>query len=392
MAAKQKSDYFGEKKPLGIYIHIPFCNSKCNYCAFCSKVGTPEEKTTYCRDLLAEIKLRAAEYSADFVVASIYIGGGTPSTFENYEIRDILHCIYKYFRVKNDAEITIEVNPNSVTRTKLREYVLAGVNRFSVGLQTTNNNLLAAMGRTHKVEDFNNIINDMRTQGINNISADLIIGYPGQTIKDVEDSVKHLISLKIPHISCYMLQVEDKTKLKDLVDHRLVSVPEEGIVVSMYNKVVELLRAAGYNRYEISNFALPAFKSVHNSSYWSGRDYLGFGVAAHSLVNNIRFNNSNSLAKYHQSITELNCSPVENAKQRTIDEQKEEMIMLALRTNNGLDTKAYEAKFGENLLVKKKAALTNLITNGFLTLDKLGTLKVTDKGALVLNRIIYELI
>ncbi len=380
------------KKSLSLYIHIPFCNSKCDYCAFVSKVGTEEEKATYIKDLLAEIKMRAAEYSKNYCVSTIYIGGGTPSVFSNYEIRDILSCVYKNFNVKNNAEITIEINPNAITKTKLREYILAGINRISVGLQTTNNKLLKAMGRTHTVEDFDAAITAIKNQGIVDISADLIIGYPGQTLKDVEDSVKHLIELKIPHISCYMLQVEDKTKLADKVVRGIVYVPEEDLVVDMYNKVVSMLSNSGYNRYELSNFALPEFECWHNQAYWNGQDYLGVGLAAHSFVGGVRFNNTSSLPQYHKQIAEVGRPPVENAKEITLTEQKEEMIMLSLRTSSGLDTKLYQTKFNENLLAKRRDKIAKLISGGFLTLDANGTLRATDRGYLVLNRIIYELI
>ena len=197
------------KKDLSLYVHIPFCNSKCNYCAFVSKVGTESEKDAYVKDLISEIKMRAQEYNQYFAVASIYIGGGTPSCMENYAIRDILTCIYKNFNVKNSAEITIEVNPNAVTKQKIREYILAGVNRFSVGLQCASKKILAAMGRTHTVEDFDKTIAAIRDQGISNISSDLIIGYPTQTLKDVQESVKHLLDLfHIFQFICFKLKRE----------------------------------------------------------------------------------------------------------------------------------------------------------------------------------------
>lgn len=380
------------KKDLSIYIHIPFCNSKCNYCAFVSKVGTEAEKLAYIKELLAEIKMRAQEYREYFKIASIYIGGGTPSCLNNFEIRDILGCIYKNFSVKNTAEITIEVNPNAVTKSKIREYILAGINRFSIGLQCANQRVLAAMGRTHSVKDFTEAVNNMRDQGISNISSDIIIGYPGQTLKDVDETLKHLLALNIPHISCYMLQVEENTKLKALVDKGVSHIVPEEKLVTMYNYVLKTLKDNGYNRYELSNFAKPGFVCYHNNVYWNRTDYLGFGVSAHSYVSGVRFSNTESLPEYARCINELGKPPVKSANELTKDEKKEEFVMLSLRTDKGLDTKLYEAEFGEKFMPSRKAKIASLITNGFITLDPNGVIKATDKGFLVLNRIIYELI
>lgn len=380
------------KKDLSLYIHIPFCNSKCNYCAFVSKVGTEEEKGAYIKNLIAEIKMRAKEYREYFKIASIYIGGGTPSCLNNFEIRDILGCIYKNFSVKNSAEITIEVNPNAVTKSKIREYILAGVNRFSIGLQCANEKVLKNMGRTHTIKDFTEAVNNMRDQGISNISSDIIIGYPGQTLKDVDESLKYLLDLKIPHISCYMLQVEENTKLKALVDKGVSHIVPEEKLVSMYNHVLNTLRLQGYNRYELSNFAKPGFTCYHNNVYWNRTDYLGFGVSAHSYVSGVRFSNTENLLEYSRCITQLEKPPVKSANELTKEEQKEEFIMLSLRTAQGLDTKAYEIEFGEKFVPKRKEKIATLIKNGFITLDQTGVLKATDKGFLVLNRLIYELI
>lgn len=388
--ALYKEDYM--KKDLSLYVHIPFCNSKCQYCSFVSKVGTDEEKEEYIKNLLTEIKMRAKEYRDYFKVGSIYIGGGTPSCLNNYEIRDVLSCIYKNFHVKNTAEITIEVNPNTVTKAKIREYILAGVNRFSIGLQSVSEKVLKSMGRTHSVKDFEETVKNMRDQGISNINADIIIGYPNQTQKDVEETLKYLLTLAVPHISCYMLQVEDNTKLKALVDKGATHIVSEEKVINMYNTVLNTLRAHGYTRYELSNFAKAGFASYHNQVYWKRGDYLGFGVSAHSYVAGVRFCNTSSIPEYNRCIVDLEKPPVESAKELTKDEKKEEFIMLSLRMESGLDTKVYETEFGEKFMPTRKAKIASLITNGFITLDTNGVIKVTDKGFLVLNRLIYELV
>lgn len=380
------------KKDLSLYIHIPFCNSKCNYCGFVSKVGTEAEKLAYIKDLIAEIKMRAKEYREYFKIASIYIGGGTPSCLNNFEIRDILGCIYKNFSVKNSAEITIEVNPNTVTKSKIREYILAGINRFSIGLQCANPKVLANMGRTHTTKDFIETVNNARDQGVSNISSDIIIGYPGQTLKDVDETLKQLLTLNIPHISCYMLQVEENTKLKALVDKGVSHIVPEEKLVNMYNHVLNTLRQNGYVRYELSNFAKPGFMCYHNNVYWNRTDYLGFGVSAHSYVSGVRFSNTESLPEYSRCINQIGKPPVRSANELTLTEKKEEFIMLSLRTNKGLDTRQYEVEFNEKFMPSRKLKIATLIKNGFINLDSNGVITATDKGFLVLNRLIYELI
>lgn len=381
-----------EKRDISLYIHIPFCNSKCNYCAFVSRVGTEEEKTQYVQDLLSEIRMRAQEYRTYFKVASIYLGGGTPSSLDSYQVRDILDCIYKNFSVKNTAEITIEINPNSVTKNKIREYLLAGINRFSIGLQSANEKVLKNMGRTHTYANFVETVKNIRDQGVSNISADIIIGYPNQTLKDVDDTLRQLLSLNIPHISCYMLQVEENTKLKTWVDSGEAKPVAEDKLIEMYNLVLGKLRANGYDRYELSNFAKPGFKCYHNGTYWNRTDYLGFGVSAHSYVSSVRFFNTESIAEYHRCITNVGKSPVKSANELTIAEKQEEFIMLSLRTKEGIDTKKYEEEFGKNFLSQKKDKVATLIKNGYITLSSDGSIRATDKGFLVLNRLIYEMI
>ena len=304
----------------------------------------------------------------------------------------MLSCIYKNFAVKNTAEITIEINPNSADKLKIREYVLSGVNRFSIGLQSVNPKILKDMGRTHTVHDFENVVSEIREYGIKNISADLILGYPGQKMSDIKDILTLLIKLQIPHISTYILQVENGTKLKTLVDNGVVSLPDEELVVNMYNTVFETLSKYGYDRYELSNFAKPTFESIHNSSYWKRKDYLGIGLAAHSYIDGTRFANTDQIALYAQKIEDEEEIPIEVSKNLTVEEMKEEFVMLSLRTKEGIDLEAYKKEFGENLAARKKSTIAELIKHGFLILTNDNHLICTNKGFMVLNRIILELV
>lgn len=380
------------KESLGIYIHIPFCTSKCKYCAFVSMVASEEDKKRYFVDLLNEIKFQAQKYSKQYSVSSIYIGGGTPSCLDYYYVRDLLSCIYKNFAVKNTAEITIEINPNSADRLKIREYILSGINRFSIGLQSVNPKILKDMGRTHSVHDFENVVSEIREYGIKNISADLILGYPGQKLSDIKEILALLIKLQIPHISTYMLQVEQGTKLKALVDNGAVALPDEDLVIDMYNLIYETLSKNGYGRYELSNFAKPTFESIHNSSYWKRKDYLGIGLAAHSYIDGTRFANTEDISEYAFRIEEKQEIPIDVSKNLTQEEMKEEFIMLSLRTKEGIDLEAYKAEFNENLAFKKKSTFAELIKHGFLILTEDNHLVCTSKGFLVLNKIVLELI
>ena len=379
------------KNNLSIYIHIPFCNSKCEYCAFNSMVANSSDKKRYFNDLVAEIKLQSQIYSGYYSVASIYIGGGTPSSMDYYYIRDLLQILYKNFAVKNTVEITIEINPNTIDKNKIREYILAGVNRFSIGLQTTNPKLLKEMGRTHTVEDYEKAVNMIREFGIKNISTDIIIGYPKQKVSQVKDTINYLLKLGIPHISVYMLQVEQDTKLKVLVDNGSVGVPNDDTVIEMYNLVSNTLMTNGYNRYELSNFAKPNYESYHNKVYWKRKDYLGIGLSAHSYISGRRFANTDNIVEYAEKLEVKKQIPITSIKSLTEQEKKEEFVMLSLRTSEGMNLEAYKEEFGENFLSKKKDTVARLIKGGFIILTKDNKLICTTKGLLVLNQVVLEL-
>ena len=379
------------KKELSLYIHIPFCNSKCNYCSFVSQVGTEDEKNRYIKNLKKEIIIQAKNYNAFYNIRTIFIGGGTPSCLNGGQIKEILQTIYKYFTVKNNAEITIELNPNTITKEKVREYILSGINRFSIGLQCASQNVLTEMGRTHSLSDFNNAIEIIREHGISNINADIIIGYPNQKMSDITDTIKHLIELNIPHISTYMLSVEEGTKLYSLVDKQQKILPNENQVIKMYNTVYSTLKKYGYNRYEVSNFAKPGFMCSHNLVYWNREDYLGLGVAAHSFIDETRFANTERLKQYNECIENKSKPPTSTAKKLTKKERKEEFVMLSLRTAKGLDTNLYYQIFKENFITQNKDKLSEFIKLKLLTIDRDGVVKATNTGFLVLNKIILEL-
>lgn len=380
------------RKGLSLYIHIPFCNSKCNYCSFVSVVAKDETKLRYIESLKKEIEIRGKELAGNYQVTSVYIGGGTPSCLPDGEVKRIMQQVYKNFVVKNDAEITIEVNPNTLTADKVKEYLFSGINRISMGLQCASKSILGLMGRTHTAEDFVRAVKLLRDNGISNISGDIIIGYPRQTLSDVKASLELLTQLKIPHISTYMLSVEEGTKLHSQIQKHELKEPSEDETVKVYSYCVNYLKTRGYSRYEVSNFARAGFKSRHNQVYWKRWNYVGLGVAAHSYLHSQRFANTSDIATYVNFLETKGLVPVASAHTLTTDEKKEEFVMLSLRKADGFDPEEYYKEFGENFLATRKDKLASLIKGGFLILNpQTNQISATDKGFLVLNKIIEDL-
>ena len=272
-------------KELGIYIHIPFCKKKCYYCDFVSFSNLENKQTGYIEALKKEISCYDLE---EYNVTTIYIGGGTPSYIDCYEIKEILDELRK--RLKNnetkfsDIEITIEVNPGTVDKEKLEVYKLSGVNRLSIGLQSTKDILLKEIGRIHTYKEFLQSYEHAKQVGFENINVDLMLGLPNQSIQDMKDSLKEVIKMEPNHISIYSLIVEEKTPIKKLIEEGELQLPEEIQERRMYWYVKSMLELSGYNHYEISNFAKEGRESKHNMNCWEQKEYIGLGVAAHSYI------------------------------------------------------------------------------------------------------------
>ena len=380
------------RKPLSLYIHIPFCLSKCNYCAFTSIVAGESAKNDYVDSLIQEIKFRAKEYSGLYEVQTIYIGGGTPSVLADGLVAQILSTVYMNFVVNNNAEVTIEVNPSSLTELKAKEYLNAGITRVSMGLQSAQTKHLKNLGRLHTKETFATAVDMLKSAGITNISGDVILGLPNQTEKEVTETIEFLANLQTKHISIYMLEVEAGTKFGILAEQNLLPLPTETETINLYKTAKIALEKTGYNRYEISNFAKSGFESVHNQVYWNRGEYLGFGASAHSFINGTRFANTANVNEYTSYLKKKEI-PLEYKDNLTEEEEKEETIMLSLRTKNGIDLVDFSKKFGKTLLETKKEVIADLVKDGFLSTDKDYTrLFATDKGFMVLNKIIEMLI
>ena len=396
------------EKELGIYVHIPFCIRKCAYCDFISYPNKLEMQEEYVKKLLEEID-NAKQIINNCNVTTVYIGGGTPSAINSklikrilYKIRDVISTKQKADNVAtlegidqeikghlgNDIqEVTIEVNPGTVTRQKLEDYFEAGVNRLSIGLQSTSDFLLKSIGRIHTYKDFLDTYNMAVDVGFKNISVDLMIGLPYQTITDIKESIEKItnLSLRPQHISVYSLIVEENTPMERLLNEGKIVLPTDEEERNQYSYVKNTLEQKGYKHYEISNFCLPGKQAIHNTNCWDQKEYLGFGVAAHSYFDRKRFSNTNSLQQYLSESFE---------SFRTIDEvqsledQQKEFMLLGLRKIDGVDISAFKAKFAQNPLFLFRKEIQKLVDEGLLVVD-LNQIRLTRRG-LDLANLVWE--
>ncbi len=377
-------------KNLSIYVHIPFCLHKCTYCNFVSFCSGDDKKEEYVKNVCDEIRMRGKDWGKSYHISSIYIGGGSPSVLKEGHVSKIITEIKNNFKLLSNCEISVELNPGSVTEKKLLEYKLVGVNRLSIGGQTLNNNILKILGRQHDVKDTKNAIKMAKKIGFENINVDMMLALPTQKLSDVKTMAKFLIKNKIAHISPYSLILEPGTPLYKQVANKKVTLPSEDDAVEMYNLVYNILTKNGYNRYEVSNFSLPDYESRHNLNYWQMGEYIAFGLAGHSFVNNTRFANTDNLEEYSKFITNGKL-PVVSSEKITLNQRKDETLMLALRTSEGLNLKEFDSQFNCNLMSDKKKEIEFLINHNFISIKR-GYLKVNDNAFYVLNSIITKLV
>ena len=377
-------------KKLSIYIHIPFCLRKCTYCNFISFCNKNDKKEDYVNAVCQEIKLRGKEIGKYYDVTSVYIGGGSPSTLKEGQVAKIMSELKNNFRLLQNCEISIETNPGSVTEKKLLEYKLVGVNRLSIGGQTLNEDILKILGRHHSVKDTKMAIKLAQKIGFENLNVDMMLALPTQKLSDVKKMAKFLVKKDIKHISPYSLILEPSTSLHKQVESGRVSLPSEDDSVAMYNWVYDFLTKKGYVRYEVSNFCQPDYESKHNLNYWQMGEYIAFGLAGHSYLNNTRFANTEDFDKYVDTIKEGKL-PVVLKEKLTVGQRKDETLMLALRTSEGLNLKEFDAQFNCRLLVDKKKEIEFLTRHNFISVKK-GYLRVNDNAFYVLNSIIAKLV
>ena len=369
-------------KKLGIYIHIPFCKQKCFYCDFVSYANQDKYFQKYVQALNKEINNFID--NNEFEVQTIYIGGGTPSLIDAKYIEEILHIFEKRNLLKEVKEVTIEVNPGTVTEEKLRNYKNSGVNRLSIGLQSTEDKILKQIGRIHCYDDFLNTYKMAREVGFKNINVDLMIGLPNQKILDVKNSLEKIIKLEPEppnHISVYSLIVEENTPIEKMLESGELELPDEELERNMYWYVKNFLELNGYKHYEISNFAKLGNESKHNLDCWNQKEYVGFGVAAHSYIDDVRYENIGNVEEYIK-----NCENGEFGKNKVIDEvendifsKEKEFMLIGLRKIEGVLIQDFKNKFGENPIFVFKDELKKLVDENLLIVD-FDRIKLTNKG------------
>lgn len=407
MRSMQRSGESG-RRSLGIYLHVPFCVRKCLYCDFLSAPGDDEMKTEYVEALIREIRGQASLYGGH-EVRTVFLGGGTPSLLSGEQIGVIMECLREEFSFGGDGdgvEVTMEVNPGTVTRESLSGYRLAGVNRLSMGLQSADDRELKALGRIHTWEDFLCSYEMARKEGFGNINVDLMSALPGQSPEGWAETLEKVIRLKPEHISAYSLIIEEGTpffeyygKSGDGAEAGRLPLPTEDEDRVMYGRTKEILGKAGYGRYEISNYALPGFACRHNVSYWERTDYAGFGVGAASLLGNVRWSNTADMGRYLEFSGErgMETRLKLSVQKLSVQEQMEEFMFLGLRMTDGVSARRFYEEFGENLENIYAAAIDKLVKEGLLVRVEKGAdgredtwFRLTDFGIDVSNYALSE--
>jgi len=350
----------------GIYIHIPFCKQACSYCNFHFSTSLTQ-KPILVNAIQKEIELSANAASVNKNIDTIYFGGGTPSLLTITEVHAILHTIKTNFEVNKAVEITLEVNPDDVNALSLIQWLHQGINRISLGIQSFNDAELQWMNRAHNAQHALNSIDLIKEAGFINLSVDLIFGSPLLSHEELKKNIEYILQKEIPHIACYALTVEEKTLLHHQIEQKKGMPIDDSHQSEQFKIMTTMLVAAGYEHYEISSFAKLGFRSKHNSSYWKGTAYWGFGPSAHSYdgIDNRRWNVSNN-ALYIQSL-EKGIIPFEE-ETLSAKQQRNENIMIALRTKEGVNLDQFKTKYGEEGLMQLLQQAQPYVENGQLIL------------------------
>lgn len=379
----------------GIYIHIPFCRSRCSYCDFATGMYDSGAAQRYVRASLKEIESWNEVASAP-EVDTIYFGGGTPSLLSVAQLEQVLKALTVRFEIQAGAEITLEINPgdggtSAAARAEtMRQWRRLGINRASFGAQTFDDRELKMLGRTHDSRDISVTFNQLRAAGFENINFDLIAGLPGQLLDGWKRNLDRALALRPDHLSLYLLDVHEGTPLFNQINRRLRPKPDEDLAAEMYATMIDEVCAAGYEHYEISNFSLPGFESRHNTKYWTGAPYFGFGNSAHSYDGaHRRWANERDVARY-VGMAERGESPITEAKDLTEEDERSEAIFLGLRVMRGIDLRDYQTRFGSDLREQFKGELDRLSEAGLIEIDR-ENLRLTPRGALLSNEVFASL-
>lgn len=371
-------------REIGLYVHIPFCRSKCLYCDFNSYERREKDAAEYMEALFRELEAYRKEYGFKF--KTVFIGGGTPTVINCTLLGELMERLAPY--ITAGAEVSMEANPGTVTLDSLRYYKGIGINRLSIGLQAWQEELLKSLGRIHGREDFLQAYEWARRAGFENINADLMFALPGQTMDMWKESLEKVCSLEADHISCYSLKLEKGTRLYELYEEGKIRLPDEELDREMYAVAVDRLYARGYGRYEISNFARKGAECRHNLIYWRNGEYLGIGAGSHSKLGNRRFWNYRDIDRY-TGLAGQGKLPVEDYEELSREEDMWETIFLALRLDEGLDIKDFERKYNIDFLTRYKRPLNKLEAHG-LVRQEADKLKLTVRGIDLSNSVFIE--
>jgi len=375
------------KKDLGLYIHIPFCARKCEYCDFLSWSAGEEEREQYVEALLLEIESYRG-FAKGYRVSTIFIGGGTPSVLLPKQMERILQKVYEVFELEKRPEITIEINPGTVNEEKLQCYKENGVNRLSMGLQSVNNEKLRLLGRIHTYQDFVGSYELARKVGFDNISLDLISSIPGQTLQDWKKELETATAQKPEHISVYQLIIEEGTPFYEKYAEHPELLPDEETSREIYLWTGKFLKEAGYEQYEISNYTKSGKESRHNLKYWERGDYLGLGLGAASMVRNIRMSNTKDMKTYLERCTQPKTMR-EDVQFLEEPRQMEEFMFLGLRKTRGVSKKEFRRTFGREMDMVYEKALHKCLENGML-LEHKDRIFLSEEGTLLSNMVLSE--
>ncbi len=360
------------RKPLEIYIHIPFCAKKCGYCDFLSGPAPVDTQRRYVEQLMEEIACQRFHYPG-YRVTSVFLGGGTPSVLEPKQLLGIMDQVRGHFRLTEDAEVTMEVNPGAVTMEKLQACREGGINRISIGLQSSDDGELKVLGRIHTYDEFLKTFQRVRQVGFSNVSVDLMSALPGQTLASWKTTLKNVTMLKPEHISAYSLMIEEGTPFYHRYHDHPELLPNEQEEREMYYLTKQYLHGLGFERYEISNYAKPGYECRHNTGYWTGVEYLGLGLGASSYIQGFRFRNESDLGTYcqiamagpdaddrlHKEIVRL-----------THKEMMEEFMFLGLRLMKGVSGQEFERRFGVRMGDVYGEVLAKLLKNRLIVIEE----------------------
>lgn len=368
-----------------VYVHIPFCLKKCNYCDFLS-FAQPTQMAAYVDGLVAEMALTTARYAVR--AKTIFIGGGTPSCLPEPLLEKVLQAVQRYFVTDDLQEYTMEANPGTLTMEKLRLMRQYGVNRLSFGVQSDNAEQLQMLGRIHTFAEAQEAVQMARAAGFDNINLDFMYGLPGQTLEQWRHTLEAALALQPQHLSLYQLKIEEGTQMYQWLEQEKIEEFDDEVALQMYRTAQQTLAQAGYQQYEISNYAQPGYSSAHNQVYWRTDNYLAVGLGACSWVRPLRWNNSFTMTDYLAQV-QAGQLPQQEPEHLTEKEQMEETVFMALRMNQGLCKATFQQRFGQPIEAVFADALQRCVTQGWLE-EADGYLRLTEEGRVVGNVVFLE--